>query len=118
NKEQVTEPEAPTRRVLPDLLAAAREKERESITQPTRKRSAPNTLPGQRRYKADHRVAVPSKVCEADQMEPPDSVRSGPAEAAIALSHRKPASSKIPPGQRWKERRLPRVCWACKPSRS
>jgi hypothetical protein len=41
-------------------------------------------------------------------------VRSGHAKAAIALSRRKPARSQLPPGQRWKERRLPKVCWGRK----
>jgi len=37
---------------------------------------------------------------------------TGDAQAMMSQSRRaKQRASKLPPGQRWKERRLPRVCW-------
>src|SRR3954453_8555719 len=108
----------PARRVLPDLLAAAREEERASIRQPTRKRSAPGTPLRRRQRKADNRTASPSvRTPEVKPKAPPIEIPSKHAAAAILLSRRPPRRWKFPPGQRWKARRLPRVCWARKPPR-
>jgi hypothetical protein len=108
----------PARRVLPDLLAAAREEERASIQQPTRTRSTPSTPLRRRLRKADNRTASPSvRTLEVEPKAPPIEIPSKRAAAAIALSRRNPGRSKLPSGQRWKERRLPRVCWARKPPR-
>ena len=104
----------PARRVLPDLLAAAREQERASIG--LRKRAAMRAPTTQRRTKADHQPvtasSVPTPGVEREQLTV--AVSSRHAEAAIALSRRNPGRSKLPAGQRWKERRLPKVCWARK----
>jgi hypothetical protein len=104
----------PARRVLPDLLAAAREEERTSIQQPTRKRSEPSTPLRRRRRKADNRTASPTAPTVEVEPKAPLEIPSEHAAAAIALSRRKTARSKLPRGQRWKERRLPKVCWGRK----
>jgi hypothetical protein len=102
----------PARRVLPDLLAAAREQERASIRHPKPKRATTRTPTTQRRTKAHHQPVSPSfPAMEVEQKARPNEVPTGHAKAAIALSRRKPARSKLPAGQRWKERRLPKVCW-------
>ena len=105
----------PARRVLPDLLAAAREQERASIQLPKTKRAATRTPTTQRRTKADHQPVT--ALCSdpgVEQERLPVAIPSGHAEAAIALSRRNPGRSKLPRGQRWKERRLPKVCWGRK----
>jgi hypothetical protein len=107
----IAEPEAPNRRVLPDLLAAAREQERVSIQLPKRGRAATSTPTRRRRTKANNQPVVASVPSGMDEAELSIAVPSRHAEAALALSRRRPARSKLPPGQRWKERRLPRVCW-------
>jgi hypothetical protein len=105
----------PARRVLPDLLAAAREQERACIQQPPRNRPALSTPIRRRPRQADHRLASPSvPTVEVKPKASPIEVPSGHAGAAIALSRRNPGRSKLPPGQGWKERRLPKVCWARK----
>jgi len=104
----------PARRVLPDLLAAAREEERTSIQQPTRKRSEPSTPLRRRRRKADRTASPSAPTVEVEPKAPPIEIPSEHAAAAIALSRRKTARSKLPRGQRWKERRLPKVCWGRK----
>ena len=96
-------------RVLPDLLAVAREEERRAGEAPKPKRAAkgagtmkPRKTIEQARTHVDVQVIDP----------PPSGMPNGHAEAALALSRRsKAAASKLPPGQRWKERRLPKVCW-------
>jgi hypothetical protein len=102
----------PARRVLPDLLAAAREEERVSIRLRKTKGAGTRTPITQRRTKPDHQpVTTPSVPAPEVEQKAPPIVLTGHAEAAIALSRRKPARSKLPAGQRWKERRLPKVCW-------
>jgi hypothetical protein len=108
----------PARRVLPDLLAAAREQERANIQLPKTKRASTRNPTTQRRTKTDYQPvnAVPAPGVEQKAL--PNEVTTGHAEAAIALSRRNPRHSKLPAGQRWKERRLPKVCWARKLSRT
>ena len=105
------EPVAPVR-VLPDLLAVAREEERRAGEAPKPKRAAKGagaTKPGKKIEQA--RTQVGLQVI--DPPAQPSGMSNGYAEAALALSRRgKAPASKLPPGQRWKERRLPRVCWA------
>jgi hypothetical protein len=113
----IAEPEAPAPRVLPDLLAAAREQERVSVQLPRTKRAATSTPTRRRRTKADDPTIIASVPSGMDETESLIAVRSGHAEAAIAMSRRRHAGSKLPPGQRWKERRLPKVCWAAKRQR-
>jgi hypothetical protein len=104
----------PARRVLPDLLAAAREEERVSIRLPKTKRATRRTPTRPRRAKTDyHPVPASVPAPEVEQKAPPI-VLTGHAEAAIALSRRNPHGSKLPAGQRWKARRLPEVCWGRK----
>jgi hypothetical protein len=102
----------PARRVLPDLLAAAREEEQASVRLPKPKRATTRTTTTRRPSKSDHQpVSFSVLTVEMARSAPPNEFPTGHAEAAIALSRRKPARSKIPAGQRWKERRLPKVCW-------
>jgi hypothetical protein len=106
---------APARRVLPDLLAAAREEERVSIRLPKTKRAAMGTPTTSRRTKADHQPVAPSvQTVEVQSKASLFEIPTGHAEAAIVLSRRTPRRSKFPPGQGWKARRLPKVCWARK----
>ena len=87
----------PARRVLPDLLAAAREEERASVRLPKTKRAATRTPTRRRRSKADHQTRqyfFPTPGVEQERL--PKGVPSGHAAAAIALSRRKPGRSKIP----------------------
>src|SRR5215204_2084914 len=106
-----SESEAVSPRVLPDLRAAAREAEREDVRKP-RRNGAPNrSTEDQPRKKAPAkplRVPAAGRIIEAA----PTMFSTGHAEAAMALSRRMSGPrTKLPPGQRWKERRLPRACW-------
>ena len=98
-------------RVLPDLLAVAREEERRAGEAPKPKRAATGAGTTKPRKKSEQaRTQVGVRVI--DPPAQPSGMLNGHAEAALALSRRSKASaSKLPPGQRWKERRLPRVCW-------
>ena len=105
----------PARRVLPDLLAAAREEERVSIRLRKTKRPATRTPITQRRANPAHQpVTPPSVPAQVEPKASPVEVPSRHAAAAIVLSRRNPGRSKLPAGQRWKERRLPKVCWGRK----
>jgi hypothetical protein len=106
-------PEAPAPRVLSDLLAGAREEERTMVEKPKRtrvpkatkvKRSRKTKSPGPRLEQPEPAASEP-----AAKITP---VPTGDAPAAMSQSRRaEQRASKLPPGQRWKERRLPRVCW-------
>ena len=103
--------EAVSPRVLPDLRAAAREEEREDVRKPRRKGAANRSTEDQPRKKAPAKPAqVPAAATIIEAA--PAMASSGHAEAAMALSRRMSGSrTKLSPGQRWRERRLPRVCW-------
>ena len=103
-------PMAPVR-VLPDLLAVAREEERRAGEAPKPKRAATGAGTTKPRKKIEQaRTQVGVRVI--DPPAEPSGMLNGHAEAALALSRRSKApASRLPPGQRWKERRLPRVCW-------
>ena len=106
-----SESQVVTPRVLPDLRTAAREAKREDVRQPRRNGAANRSTEGQPRKKVS---AKPLRVPAAGPIiEPaPALYSSDHAEAAMALSRRMNASrTKLPPGQRWRERRLPSVCW-------
>jgi hypothetical protein len=60
------------------------------------------------------RSLCPLPAPGVEQVRSPVALPSGHAKAAIALSRRNPDRSKLPRGQRWKERRLPKVCWGRK----
>src|SRR5215208_1621814 len=103
--------EAVSPRVLPDLRAAAREEKREDVRKPRRNGAANRSTEGQSRKKAP---AKPVRVPAAGPIVglAPVMANNGHAEAAMALSRRiSGPKTKLPPGQRWRERRLPRVCW-------
>ena len=107
-----TAPELVARvRVLPDLLAVAREEERRAGEAPKPKRAAKGVGTTKPRKKIEQaRTQVGVRVI--DPPAQPSGMLNGHAEAAMAMSRRsKATASKLPPGQRWKERRLPRVCW-------
>jgi hypothetical protein len=98
-------------RVLPDLLAVAREEERRAGEAPKPKRAAKGAGTMKPR-KTIEQARTHVDVQVIDPPAQPSGMPNGHAEAALALSRRsKAAASKLPPGQRWKERRLPRVCW-------
>ena len=103
--------EVATPRVLPDLRTAAGEAKREDVRQPRRNGAANRSTEGQPRKKVS---AKPLRVPAAGTTNEPAPAlySSDHAEAAMALSRRMNASrTKLPPGQRWRERRLPSVCW-------
>src|SRR5215208_4730965 len=101
-----SESQVVTPRVLPDLRTAAGEAKREDVRQPRRNGAANRSTEGQPRKKVSAKPAGP--IIEVA----PVMFSTGHAEAAMALSRRMSGSrTKLPPGQRWRERRLPRVCW-------
>jgi hypothetical protein len=96
-------------RVLPDLLAVARDEERRAGEAPKPKRAARGAGTTKARKKVEQaRTHVGVRVTPAQ----PSGMLNGHAEAAMAMSRsRTGIKSKLPLGQRWKARRLPRVCW-------
>ena len=84
---------------------------RTRVPKPTEvKRSKKTKSPGPRLEQPERAASEP-----ATKITP---LPTGDAQAAMSQSRRaKQRASKLPPGQRWKERRLPRVCWARKPPR-
>jgi hypothetical protein len=109
------EPQAPIPRVLPDLVAAAREQERiETATLEARKRKRASNgslrKPQRNRVQAGRVEVVVAKLPSTNDERHPTPATVSHAEAALRLSRRALRTlSKLPPGQRWKERRLPRV---------
>ena len=106
-------PEAPAPRVLPDLLAAAREDERTKIEKPKRTR-----VPKSTQVKRSKKTKNPEPRLEQPAPAASEPVTGFPRaptrHAQAAMFQRRgitDGASKLPPGQRWKERRLPRVCW-------
>jgi hypothetical protein len=112
--EPVTLIERPIRplRVLPDLTAAAREQQpRAAFHAPARKRAPKGSLTTKRHSKI--RREEPTTADLLTSMEAPAKparALNGHVAAAMAMN-RNQTRPKIPPGQRWRERRLPRVCW-------
>ena len=107
-----TAPELVARvRVLPDLLAVAREEERRAGEAPKPKRAAKGVGTTKPRKKIEQaRTQVGVRV--TDPPAQPSGMLNGHAEAAMAMSRsRSGTKSKLPLGQRWRGRRLPRVCW-------
>jgi hypothetical protein len=102
-------PVAPVR-VLPDLLAVAREEERRAGEAPKRKRAAKGAGTTKPRKKSEQaRTHVDVRVIDPPA---PSGMLNGHAERAMAMSRsRSGTKAKLPSGQRWKERRLPKVCW-------
>jgi hypothetical protein len=115
----VSEPQTP--RVLPDLLAAARELERTetAVLETARYRAAPNgSTPKRPRKKAargDQRIVV--AVGASALEEPLPMAPRAPVPVARVRSRSKRNPTKLPAGERWKERRLPRACWERRPNR-
>ncbi len=106
-----SESKAVSPRVLPDLRAAAREAERDDVRNPRRNGASNRSTEDQPRKKAP---AKPVRVPAAGPIvkAAPAISSSGHAEAAMALSRGMSGPrTKLPPGQRWRERRLPRACW-------
>ena len=98
-------------RVLPDLLAVAREEERRAGEVPKPKRAAKGVGTTKPRKKIEQaRTQVGVRVI--DPPAQPSGMLNGHAERAMAMSRsRSGTKSKLPLGQRWRGRRLPRVCW-------
>ena len=108
----IATPEAPAPRVLPDLLAGAREEERTMVEKPKRTRvPKPTKVKRSRKTKSpEPRLERPEPALEPAAKIAPEP--TGEAQATMSQSRRaKQRASKLPPGQRWKERRLPRVSW-------
>jgi hypothetical protein len=106
-------PEAPAPRVLPDLLAGVREEELTMVEKPKRTR-----VPKATKVKRSRKTKSPGPRLEPPEPAPSEPAAevapepTGEAQATMSQSRRaKQRASKLPPGQRWKERRLPRVCW-------
>ncbi|MDF2970557.1 MAG: hypothetical protein K0R61_1007 [Microvirga sp.] len=110
------EPAPAPARVLPDLIAAAREEERTMIEKPKRTR-APKSATKLPKVTRPKKPKSAKRPVEQAQPAPSPSAASSPAptvhaQAAAFKSRRSLGGSKsLPRGQRWKERRLPRVCW-------
>jgi hypothetical protein len=100
----------PTFRILPDLLAAAREEERIAVATPKRQRAAKGSGTTKPRKRTE-----PPQTAAVRVIDPPAQafgMSTGHAEAALALSRRiSRPGARLPPGQRWRERRLPRAGW-------
>jgi hypothetical protein len=98
-------------RVLPDLRAVAREEERRAGETPRPGRAAKGVRTTKPRKKIEQsRTQVGVRVI--DPPAQPSGILNRHVEAALALTRRSKApASKLPPGQQWKARRLPRVCW-------
>ncbi len=112
------DPQAQGRRVLPDLVAAAREQERiEILTRPppglrrAKKATTPKAL-NMRPEDKELRVGEDEPAPGMEQISSVTPAMPRPAERAVRLN---PAAdrtgSRLPRGERWKERRLPPVCW-------
>ena len=99
-------------RVLPDLIAAAREQQQRATVQaPARKRAPEGSLTTKRQSKIGREQPTtgdPTTSMEAPAKPTP--ALNGHVAAAMAMSRNK-ARPRLPPGQRWRERRLPRACW-------
>jgi hypothetical protein len=100
-----SEPAPASPRVLPDLLTAVREQEGRPVQKARRKRAPEGSKAKRPKRKADQ----PLKP--APRLEPPSAVQSTVPPATSLPRRSKARASKLPPGQRWKQRRLPRVCW-------
>jgi hypothetical protein len=79
---------------------------------PSNDSSAHNQNPIEDANPATDAPRTEAKVSPSVQPAPPT---KGLAEAALRLSRRKKQATCLPRGERWKERRLPRICYA-KPS--
>ncbi len=110
------------RRILPDLLTEARDQKQPEVDQPVRprapKRSASTAQPrldALRPRQADVEVFLestsPSQVHDTE----PVHVAASIASVGLTVSERSWAHSrhshKLASGERWKGRRLPRICW-------
>ena len=97
-------------RVLPDLLAVAREEERRAGEAPKRKRAAKSAGATKLRKRIEQRTQIDVRVTDPPAQS--SGMLNGHAERAMAMSRSRSGNkAKLPSGQRWKERRLPRVCW-------
>ena len=67
--------------------------------------------------KAGAITSGPEAPAAAVSASPPPQNAPAPAKAALRFSRRIKPVTRLPRGERWKERRLPRVCWS-KRSRS
>jgi hypothetical protein len=99
-------------RVLPDLLAVAREEERRAGEAPLKPKRAAKSAGTTKPRKKIEQARTHVDVRVIDPPAQPSGMPNGHAERAMAMSRsRSGTKAKLPPGQRWKERRLPKVCW-------
>jgi hypothetical protein len=109
-----TDPEAHGRRVLPDLVAAAREQERINVLTPERpkQRRASNGSTSKEGHKSSEdqelrvRIDDPAPMTEQLSSATPAAPSAPPVNGGTNYT-----ASRRPRGERWKERRLPRICW-------
>lgn len=114
-----------TPRILPDLLAQARADERQSQEQfdleEVRRKPAPKRSPTEAKPQRARNPRLP--MSGELPLERPPAPQASPAVPALVTALPSAAnddtsalrserrSGALPLGQRWKERRLPRVCW-------
>jgi len=110
---------AQQRRVLPDLIAEARVTERlthaTKPTSSTRQRDS-NAAPSPRRRPRRSQEPVPDRA-EAPEISLPVPKPVSRAHAALRRKDRGKTAPRLSRAERWKERRLPRVCWIGKSHR-
>jgi hypothetical protein len=96
-------------RVLPDLLAGAREEERTTVEKPKR-----SCVPRATKVKRSKKTKSSGPRLEQPEPAPKPAAEVAPeptAQATMSQSRRpKQRELKLPPGQRWKERRLLILC--------
>ena len=112
-------------RILPDLIAQARDDERNAQEQldleRARHRPALKRSPAAAKPKRPKKLHLP--VSDELPLEGPPVPQPAPVTSALVVALPSPTggqtssfdrerrSGELPLGQRWKERRLPRVCW-------
>jgi hypothetical protein len=95
-------------RVLPDLLTAAREEQRQIAEKPQRSRRA-KSPPANRPTKGQPEAAPSLPIIAVAVGK--NIALSFQAESVNKARRSMGGSERLPRGQRWKERRLPEVCW-------
>ena len=111
-------------RILPDLLAQARDERQAQEQLDLEEARHPRALKRSPGFAKPKPVRKPRLVASDERLlESPPVPQTGPATSAHVIALPSPAggpasaprwersSGGLPLGQRWKERRLPRVCW-------
>jgi hypothetical protein len=112
-KELASEPHARRPRVLPSLLNAAREEE-VTVEKPKRTRASRSVERAAKVTRPKKPTSARASVEQPHPSPPPSPQPPAPivhAQAATSRSRKVTGNKSLPRGQRWKERRLPRLCW-------